>query len=128
MKTAGRMFAISSAADPPAGVRPVVDVDLERDHGEPVAEPGAERGEEEQPEAAVPEQRRRASGIAPQTRISPYGTLRTVEESVSTGRAESASARTASSSGVPTETRIAVGAPNPRERAARSRPRASSRS
>ena len=56
-KTAGRMFAISSAADPPAGVRAVVDVDLERDHRQPVAEPGAEGREEEQAEAAVPEQR-----------------------------------------------------------------------
>ena len=58
MKTAGMMFAISSARDPPAGVaRPVVDIDLERDQRQPVAEPRAESGEEEQPKAAVPEQR-----------------------------------------------------------------------
>ena len=43
--------------DPPAGLRPVVDVDLERDDREPVADPRRERRHEEQPEAAVAEQR-----------------------------------------------------------------------
>src|SRR5205814_8863200 len=43
--------------DPPARVGPVVDVHLERDQREPVAEARPERRQEEQAEAAVAEQR-----------------------------------------------------------------------
>jgi hypothetical protein len=42
---------------PPARVRPVVDIDLQRDDGEPVADPRCERRHEEQPELPVAEQR-----------------------------------------------------------------------
>ena len=57
MKTAGRMFATSSSPTHQPRVRAVVDVDGERDHREPVADPGGERRDEEQPEPCVPEQR-----------------------------------------------------------------------
>src|SRR4029077_18542951 len=44
-------------ADPPTRGRPIVDVDLERDDGEPVADTRRERRQEEQPELPVAEQR-----------------------------------------------------------------------
>ena len=61
----------SSAADPPARVRAVVDVDLERDHREPVPDPGAERREEEQPEAPVGEDRAPAVDAHGRERLAP---------------------------------------------------------
>ena len=50
-------------ADPPARVRAVVDVDLERDHREPVADARAEGREEEKPEAPVVEKAELATEI-----------------------------------------------------------------
>ncbi len=43
--------------DPPGGVGPIVDVDLEGDDRQPVADPGRRGREEEQAEPAVPEER-----------------------------------------------------------------------
>ena len=56
--TAGQEVGDQQRADPHAGVRPVPDVDAERDHREPRAEPRDQRRAEEQPEA-----RRRAQHV-----------------------------------------------------------------
>ena len=50
-------------ADPPARVRAVVDVDLQRDDREPVADAGGEGREEEKPEPPVLEQAQLATEI-----------------------------------------------------------------
>ena len=129
--TAGRKSAISSALDPrPEGA--VLDVDRERDHRQPRPDARPERGEEEEPEAR-PRPRRSswlaATGAADRLAHGNYRAgheRRAVQPGPSGGRpgehARQRLARRACSSGVPTVTRIAPGAPKPAW-AARSRPR-----
>jgi len=50
-------------ADPPTRVRAIVDVDLQRDHREPVPDPRGEGREEEKPEATVLEQAQLATEV-----------------------------------------------------------------
>ena len=87
-------------AHPSARMGAVVDVDRQRDEGEPRAEAGAEGREEERPEA-----RRAREELEPRA---DHGT-----EATRSRRRASASAKNAFSSGVPTVTRIALGAPKP---------------
>ena len=94
-------------ADPRPGVGAVLDVDRERDEREPGSEPGEQRREEEQPEARDPGDEIEPPGGRPQLRP-----LRACA-SRSPGRGRAPRRRTSFSSGVPTVTRIAPGAPKP---------------